>query len=130
MGCARPIFGAISYVLGLNIGGKFQGHSSRASYICQVRDFGIMGISDYLLGGLQPPALALAPISLQRYIQRNTVYERRTFGFSAPFSLGDMKAQILHFIQWQRPHRSCRLRNFRSPNAKIVAAVMRYFDVL
>ena len=100
MGHARPIFGAISYVLGLNIRGKFQGHSSRASYICQVRDFGILGIYDYLLGGLQPSALTLSPISLQRYIQRNTVYERGKFGFSGPFSFGDMKAQILHFVQW------------------------------
>jgi len=95
-----------------------------------VRDFGILGISDYLLGGLQSPALALGPTSFQRYIQRNTVYERGKCGFSGPFSFGDMKAQILHFLQWQRPHRSCRVRNFPSPNAKIGAAVMRYFDVL
>ena len=127
MGRARPIFGAICYVWGLNIRGKFQDRSSRASHFCQVRDFGILGISDYLLGGLQPPALALGPICLQRYTQRNTVYERGKFGFSVPFSLGDMKAQILHFLQWQRPHRSCGLR---SPDQKIVAAVMRYFDVL
>ena len=106
MGHARPIFGAVSYGLGLNILGKFQGHSSTASYICQVRDFGILGITDYLLGGLQPTALALGPISLQRYIQRNTVYERGKLGFSGSFSFGDTKAQILHFIQWQRPHRS------------------------
>jgi len=130
MGRARPIFSATSYVLGLNIPGKFQGRSSRASHFCQVRDFGILGISDYLLGGLQPPALALGPISLQRYTQRNTVYERGKFGFSGPFSFGDMNAQILHFLQWQRPHRSCPLRNFTSPDQKIVAAVMRYFDVL
>jgi len=94
MGRARPIFGAMSYVLGLNIRGKFQGHSSRASYICQVRDFGILGISDYLLAGLQAPALALGPTSLQRCIQRNTLYERVKLGFSGPFSFGDMKAQI------------------------------------
>jgi len=31
MGVTRPIFGAISCVLGLNIPGKFQGHSSTAS---------------------------------------------------------------------------------------------------
>ena len=37
MGLTRPIFGAVSYVWGLNIRGNFQGHSSRASYICQVR---------------------------------------------------------------------------------------------
>ena len=99
MGHARPICGAISYVLGLNIRGKFQGHSARASYICQVRDFGIVGISVYLLGRLQPPPLALGPISSRHYIPRNTVYECGKFGFSGPFSFGDMKAQILHFIQ-------------------------------
>ena len=98
MGLARPIFGATSYVLGLNIPGKFQGHSSRASYISQVRDFGILGISDYILGGLQPLTLALGPISLRHYIPRNTVYERGKFRFSGPFSFGDMKAQTLHFI--------------------------------
>jgi len=65
-----------------------------------VRDFGILGISDYILGGLQPPALALGGISLQRYIQRNTVYDRGKSGFSGLFSFGDMKAQILHFRQW------------------------------
>ena len=99
MGRARPIFGAISYVLGLNIREKFQGHSSRASCICHVRDLGILGISDYLLGGLQPPALALGPTSFHRYIQSNTVYERGKFGFSGPFGFGDMKVQMLHFIQ-------------------------------
>jgi len=114
MGLARPIFGATSYVLGLNIPGKFQGHSSRASYICQVRHFGILGISDYHLGGLQPPALALGPVSLQRYIQRNTVYESEKLGFSGLSSFGDMKAQILHLVQWQRPHRSCRLKFSKS----------------
>ena len=112
---------------GLNIQGKFEGHSSRASYICQVRDCGILGISDYLLGGLQPPALVLGPISLQRLIQRNMFYECGKFRFSGPFSFRDMKAQILHFLQWQHPHRSCGLRSL---DQKIVAAVMRYFDVL
>ena len=92
MGDARPIFGATSYVWGLNIRGKFQGRSSRASHFCQVRDFGILSISDYLLGGLQPPALALGPTSLQRCIQRNTLYERVKLGFSGPFSFGDMNA--------------------------------------
>ena len=125
MGRTRLIFGATSYVWGLNIRGKFQGRSSRASHFCQVRDFGILSISDYLLGGLQPPALALGPTSLQRY----TVYERGKFGFSGPFSFGDMKAQILHFLQWQSPHRS-RATAKPSPDLKIVAAVMRYFDVL
>ena len=99
MGHARPIFGAICYVLGPNIQGKFQGHSSRASYICKVRDFGILGTSDYLLGGPQPPTLAVGPISLRHYIPRNTAYERGKLGFSGSFSFGDMKAQILHFIQ-------------------------------
>ena len=124
---ARPIFGAISYVFGLNIPGKFQGHSSRASYVCQVRDFAMLGIYDNILGGLQPPALALGPMSLQHYIQRNTVYVRGKLGFSCQFSFGDMRAQILHFIQWQRPHRSCRLRNFPSPNAKIVVRTYALF---
>ena len=114
MGHARPIFRAISYVLGLNIREKFQGHSSRASCICHVRDLGILGISDYLLGGLQPPALALGPISMQRYTQRNTVYERGKFGHCGPFNFGDMKAQILHSVEWQRPHRSCRLKFCKS----------------
>jgi len=36
MGVTRPIFGAVSYVWGLNTLTKFQGRSSRASYICHV----------------------------------------------------------------------------------------------
>ena len=36
MGITRPIFGAVYYVWGLNIWGKFQGHSSTASYFCHV----------------------------------------------------------------------------------------------
>ena len=126
--CEADIWGRI-----LRFGSKYSGKISRSQLKgiihCQVRDFAILGIYD-ILGGLQPPTLALGPMSLQHYIQRDTVYVRGKLGFSCPFSFGDMKAQILHFIQWQRPHRSCRLWNFPSPNAKIVAAIMRYFDVL
>ena len=35
--------GPVSYALLLNIPGKFLGHSSRASHICQVRHVGIFG---------------------------------------------------------------------------------------
>jgi len=56
MGVTRPIFGAVSYLWGLNIPGKCQDHSSRASYICQVSHVGILGVSDQHPGGLLPAA--------------------------------------------------------------------------
>lgn len=56
MGVRRPIFGAVTYVWGLNIRGKFQGHSSRASYFCQVSHVGILGVSARYRGGPLPAA--------------------------------------------------------------------------
>ena len=55
-GVTRPIFGAVSYVWGRNIAGKFQGRSSRASYICQVRACWHFGVSAHVWGGRLPPA--------------------------------------------------------------------------
>jgi len=103
MGVTRPILGAISYVWGLNIPGKFQGRSSRASYICKVSHVGILGISAQHWGGLLPQ-LTLGPKFLRRYILRNSVYECGKFGFSDSFRFGDMKAPILCFVQWRRRH--------------------------
>jgi len=36
MGSVYSIFGAISYIMALNIRGNFQGHSSKASYFSKV----------------------------------------------------------------------------------------------
>jgi len=108
MGPARPILATVSYVWGLNIWGKCQGHSSRESYICKVRNFVIFGVFDYFWGGVQPLALALGSISLWHYIPPNTVYKRGKFGFSGPFSFGDINAEILHFVRWPRRHGACR----------------------
>jgi len=107
MGVTRPVFRAISYVWGLNIRGKFQGRSSRASYICQVSYIGILGVSAQYWGGLLPAASPLGPKFLRRYVLRNSVYECGKFGFCDSFRFGDMKAPILRFVQWRCRHRAC-----------------------
>jgi len=73
IGVTRAIFGAISYVWGLNIWGKFQGHGSRASYICQVSHVGILGVSAQHWGGVLSSAWRLGPKFLRHYILRNSV---------------------------------------------------------
>ena len=46
-------------------------------------------------------AKLLGPNFLWRYILRSTVDERGNFGCFGPFSFGDIKVQILSFVQWQ-----------------------------
>jgi len=60
MGVTRPIFGVVTYVWGLNIRGKFQGRSSRASYFCQVRACCHFGVLRPRLG--RPLAPSLTPV--------------------------------------------------------------------
>ena len=95
-----------------------------------MRDFGILGISDYLLGGLQPPALALGPTSFQRYIQSNTVYERGKFGFYGPFSFVDMKAQILTFLTVAAPSSVMSTAKFSKSGPENRCRSYALFDVL
>ena len=104
MGVRRPIFGAVSYLWGLNMWGKFQGHSSRASYICQVSHVGILGVWAHAWGGSFPPAWSLCPKFFRRYRLRNTVYERGKFHFSDSFSFWDIKASISHLVHWHCRH--------------------------
>ena len=54
MGVTKPIFGAVTYVWGLNIRGKFHGRSSRPSYFCQVRACWHYGVSAHAWGGPLP----------------------------------------------------------------------------
>ena len=92
MGHARPILGTVSYVLGINIRGKFQGRSSRASHICQVRHFGNLNIFAHTRGGLHPPAKPLSlNFFLRHYILCTTMYQHEMFWFSGRFSFGDTK---------------------------------------
>jgi len=58
------------------------------------------------------------------------MYEAGKFGFSGPFSFGDMKVRTLTFIQWHCWHRASSMRNFLSLNPKMETAVMHYFNVL
>ena len=75
-----------------------------ASYICQVSDVGILGVSAQQWGGLLPAASSLGPKFLRRYILRNSVYEHGKLGFSDSFRFGYMKAPILRFVQWRCGH--------------------------
>jgi len=87
MGRTRPILGIVCYVVELNIRGKFQGRSSRASYISQVRDFGIFNVFAHIWGGLHAPAKPLGLKFLQRYILRPALYQPGKFWFSASLLL-------------------------------------------
>jgi len=47
-------------------------------------------------------------IALYTSLYSATVYQPAKYGFSVPFSLGDIKAPILICVQWQCWHRTCR----------------------
>ena len=115
MGVTRPIFGAVTYVWGLNIRGKFQGHSSRASYFCQVRACCHIGVSADAWGGRLPPAWPLRPKFLRRHRLHNTVYESVKFRLSDSFSFGDIKSSIWHLVQWHWRY----LASYRSKSSRL-----------
>ena len=98
MGVTRPIFGAVTYVWGLNIRGKCQGRSSRASYFCQGRACWHFGVATHVGSGPLPAASPLCPKFVRRYRLRNTVNERGKFRFSDSFSFGDIKSSISHLV--------------------------------
>ena len=56
------------------------------------------------------------------------MYQHEMFWFSGRFSFGDMKPQVSSCIQCSAD--VGHVDDAKSPNAKIVDAVMRYFDVL
>ena len=107
-GLRRSIFGAISYTWGLNIPGKFQGRSSRASYICHV-SFSAFLAFVLMFGAVAWPQLDACVqhfSGVRYYVIEPTNVE--SFAFLARLVLLDMEASTLSFVQWQCRHRAFR----------------------